>query len=137
MTTDQTSAIDAVYQIIVDDNPALATKTFIGFTPSSATGLVRELTEDEGTYKETFAPGIQLEMPMVEIGLRGVPEDYTGPRNEAIRLRRLISRVTDYELEDIRILRFVPEGGILHLGRDEQRRTMFTLRFTAVMKVRE
>lgn len=134
MANFETSAIDVMYNVIIADNPAAVGFTFKGFTPDKE-GLVRELTEDTGDYKETFAPGVAIEQPICEVGIRGLAQDYVTPRNEAIKLRRLLSRVSNYVLNDIRILRFEPIGGIIYEGRDDNRRVMFTLRFKAHMEV--
>lgn len=130
-----TSAIDVAYKVILADRPSLAGRTFMGFTPGTAPeGIVLELTEDSGTYQATFNAGTTVEQPIVEIGIRGLPADYKSPRNEAIRLRFLLSQVQNYVLNDITVLAFEPVDGIFYLGRDEQKRVMFTLRFKAHME---
>lgn len=135
MTDMLTSAIDVVYKVITDDNPTMLGRTFKGFTPGTAPeGIVLELTEDSGTYQPTFIAGTAVEQPLIEIGIRGLPADYTTPRNMAIKLRQLLSKVQDYTLEDITVLAFEAVDGIFYLGRDEQKRVMFTLRFKAHME---
>lgn len=131
MANNETTAIDVVYKLITEDDPATLGKTFKGFTPANAEGLIREIAESEGTYKATFSPGLAIEQPDIEIGIRGVAGDYTTPQREAIRLRRLLARTENYTLNDITVMWFEPLGGILYMGRDESRRVMFTLRFKA------
>lgn len=138
MTAATQTAIDLIYQIIIDDNPSLANTTFIGFTPDRA-GIVRELTEsgERGISTMGSAP-VALEVEMVEVGVRGGPGDYTGPRNEAMRLRYLISRIgQNYTYDGLRMLWAEPEGGLRHLGRDDQRRQQFSLLFRCVTEPSE
>lgn len=126
------SAIDVAYAVIVADNPGAVGRTFKGFTPGTAPeGLIRELTEDSGSFQATFQPGVAIEQPIIEVGIRGAAGDYTTPRNEAIKLRHLLTTVSDYVLDDIKVLHFEPIDGIFYMGRDDSKRVMFTLRFKA------
>lgn len=136
MVDDQTSAVDVMYDVIAAATPGIDGWMFIGHTPDKE-GLIRELNEgvDAGTYKATFAPGIAIERPVVEVGVRGLPQDYSTPRNEALRLRRLITKATNITLNDVTILHFQPIGGIIYMGRDEKRRVQFALRFEAWMEL--
>lgn len=133
MADNETSAVDVLYHAILADNPDAAGSTFIGFTPDKD-GLVRELTEDTGDYQPTFG-GIAIEQPIVEIGLRGNPQDYKTPRNEALKLRRLIANLGTVTRNDCTVLYFEPLGGIIYEGRDANRRVMFVLRFKAHMQM--
>lgn len=129
MANNETSAIDVAYKVITDNDPTAVGKTYKGYTPSTAEGLIREITESDGSYLSTFAPGIAIEAPEVEIGIRGLAGDYQTPQREAKKLRKLLAMTRDYTLNDVTVMWFEPLGGIMYMGRDENRRVMFTLRF--------
>lgn len=124
------TAIDLIYQIIIDDNPATEPDTYIGFTPDRA-GLVRELNEQGVDNKATMGEApVALEVSMVEVGVRGIPGDYLTPRNEIMRLRYLIGRRSqNYTYDGLRLLWASPDAGIRHLGRDDSRRHQFSIIF--------
>lgn len=137
MAASEMTALDLCYQIIVDDNPALEGTTFIGYTPDTA-GMVRELTEQMEDPRQTMGEApVALETTLVEIGVRGTPGDYAGPRNEALRLRYLIARVgQEYTYDGLRMLTVTP-AGFRHLGRDSQRRQQFSILLECVTEPSE
>lgn len=138
MAAEDQTAIDLLYQIIIDDDPALEPLTFIGFTPDT-NGMVRELTEEgERGYTTMGDDPVALEAMLVEVGVRGEPGKYSEPRNEAMRLRYLLAREgKDYTYGGLRLLWAEPVGGLRHLGRDSQRRQQFSILFRCVTEPSE
>lgn len=122
------TALDLVFQIIKSD-PGTTGSVYMGFSPDVA-GLVREINEGDGAPDYTMgARGVALENTLVEVGVRGNPEDYLTPRNECLRLRYLVSSKLDYTHNGLRLLWAKPSGFITYLGRDSQRRVQFAIRF--------
>lgn len=123
---DNATGLELVYDLIKANSPTGA--TFMSYTPDVA-GIVREVVEGEAPPELTMGPEIAIERQVIDIGVRGTPEDYATPRNEAIRLRKLIYAAQDYTSRGLVLLAAMPIGGIRPDGRDEQKREQFSISF--------
>lgn len=120
------TGLELVYDAIQALSPE--GKTFLGHA-SNEDGLVREVTEGDALPHLTMGTGIAIEKQVIEVGVRGLPQDYRGPRNEALRIRYLICELRNYESRGLRLLTALPSGSILPLGPDGNQREQFTVRF--------
>lgn len=110
-------------------------KTYIANAPSAATGIVREIVDDESPSPHlTFGTIVALEPWRVSIGVRGNPRDYATPRNEALRIRYLVASLNNYTSRGLRLLVALPVGGLRSIGQDSSEREQFSLLFDVIME---
>ena len=94
------------------------TTLFIGERPD-IDGLTTLLTEYQGNTIETFASGIALYQPQLQVRVAGASEDYAAPRARLIAIQTLLAGVTNQTLSGIRFQRIRPSTTILALGQDD------------------
>ena len=113
------SWIVAVADYLVANNLGTkGTNLFIGERPD-IDGLTTLLTEYQGNTIETFASGIALYQPQLQVRVAGAPEDYAAPRARLIAIQTLLAGVTNQTLSGIRFQRIRPSTTILALGQDD------------------
>jgi hypothetical protein len=104
------------------------TNLFIGFMPDTET-LVTLLSEYDGTVNETFAAGIALSQPSLQVRVRGAAEDYTTPRQRLADIMTLLQAVTNQTLGSTYFVRVRPSTTILAMGQDARLRYEFSANF--------
>jgi len=104
------------------------TNLFIGFMPDTDT-LVTLLSEYDGTVNETFASGIALSQPSLQIRVRGATEDYTTPRTRLKDIVTLLQAVTNQTIGSTYFVRIRPSTTILAMGQDARLRYEFSANF--------
>jgi len=104
------------------------TNLFIGMLPDNDS-LSILLTEYDGSYTETFAAGIALSVPSLQIRVRGAAEDYVTPRARLVALVTLLQAVSNQTLGGIQFLRIKPTSTILSMGQDARLRYEFSANF--------
>jgi hypothetical protein len=65
----------------------------------------------------------------VQVKVRGDAEDYTTPKDRAIRIRYTLAAKGEHTTRSVRVLNIEPIGVVLHLGRDGREREEFTANF--------
>ncbi len=94
------------------------TNLFVGERPDIDC-LTTLLTEYQGNTIETFASGIALYQPQLQVRVAGASEDYATPRARLIAIQTLLAGVTNQTLSGIRFQRIKPSTTILSLGQDD------------------
>lgn len=127
------TALELIYDIVLAVTPAAApgVDVSLAYRPDN-TGLVRFIEEAPGTTMRTMGKAIALEIPIINITVRGEPTDYQAPKDEAQRLRYRIAAYGEFTSRGLRLLDADPQGTIQPLGRDLQNREAFQISF-AVM----
>lgn len=104
------------------------TSLFIGQLPDNEV-LCTALTEYEGNFTETFASGMALSVPQLQVRVRGVPEDYATPRSRIIAIQTLLNQISNTTIGGVAFLRVQPTSTILALGQDDRLRWGFSANF--------
>lgn len=126
------TALEVIFDAIKAD-PGTTGATYMG-EARDVEGLVREIKEGDARPDLTMGTVVAVEHQVIDIGVRGMPEDYMTPRNEALRLRYLVLSLRDYESRGLRLLAALPQGHLLPMGKDANRRWMFAVRFEVWME---
>ncbi|WIC89049.1 minor capsid protein [Arthrobacter phage Ottawa] len=89
------------------------------------------VTEADGVPYLTYGLPVALENPRIQVITRGAPEDYPGPKQQAMRIRYHLASLHDYTSRGVTLHAAVPLGSILPLGKDANGRHRFSINFTA------
>lgn len=108
-----------------------AVDLFMGSETDTEEGLPLHIlvTEFDGIPALTMGLPIAVEHQMVQVKVRGLPEDYTTPKDRAIRIRYTLARLGEHTTRGVRVLNVEPVGVVLALGRDSREREEFTANF--------
>lgn len=101
---------------------------FIGVRPD-IDGLSILLTQSGGDIIETYASGIQIYRPQLQIRVRGLPEDFVNPFTKIESVQSTLVGITNQTLSGIDFLRVKPLTGILAIGQDDNLAYEFTANF--------
>lgn len=125
------TALELIYDIVCAITPAAVpgVDVCLAYRQDGA-GLTRFIEEAPGTTVRTYGKAIALEVPIVNITVRGEPTDYQTPKDEAQRLRYRIAAYGEYTSRGLRLLDADPQGTITPLGRDLQNREAFQISFS-------
>lgn len=125
------TALELIYDIVLAVTPGAVPGTDVSVAyRSETTGLVRFIEEAPGTTQRTMGKAIALEIPIVNITVRGEPTDYQTPKDEALRLRYRIAAYGEFTSRGLRLLDADPQGStVTPLGRDLQNREAFQISF--------
>lgn len=104
------------------------TNLFIGMMPDTDS-LTTLLSEYDGTINETFAAGIALSKPSLQVRVRGAAEDYTTPRQRLADIVQLLQAITNQTVGSTYFVRIKPSTTILALGQDARLRYEFSANF--------
>lgn len=127
------TALNAMYEILKNDVDHKTTgSVWMNTAPSDAEGLCIELNEADAPPHLTMGAGIALDAQIIEIGVRGNSRDYETPRDEALRVRYVLSRMSERTVLGVRLISIIPLGFVQPLGRDATNREMFTIRFSVL-----
>lgn len=102
------------------------TNLFIGMLPDTDS-LSTVLTEYEGSLTETFASGMALSIPQLQIRVRGVSEDYATPRTRISDIVQLLNGVSNVSIGGYQFLRIRPTSTVLAMGQDDRLRWQFSV----------
>lgn len=127
------SALEAVYDVLKNGANKTTGAIFMVNAPDDVTGLCVELNEAPAQPHLTMGAGIAVDAQVIEVGVRGLPRDYAKPRDEALRVRRVLTRLPEGTYAGVRILSILPIGSLTHHGRDNDSREMFTVSFTVLL----
>ena len=89
------------------------------------------VSEADGVPDLTFGTPVALENPRIQVITRGAPEDYTGPKQQAMRIRYHLASLADYTSRGLTMQACIPLGSLLPLGKDANGRHRFSINFTA------
>lgn len=114
----------------IDDNNlgTKGTDLFIGQLPD-VTGISTVLTQYEGSVKEMFKGGNDIDIPSLQIRTRGTREEYALTLTRCADIRDLLVGITNTTVNGVTFLRVKPIGTLNSLGLDENRRYQFTANF--------
>lgn len=127
------TALEVIYDLVLAVTPGAQPIIDVSLAyRSDGAGLVRFIEEAPGTTIRTMGKAVALEVPIINVTVRGEPTDYQTPKNEAQRLRYAIAAKGEYTTRGLRMLDAEPQGTINPLGRDLQNREAFQISF-AVM----
>lgn len=104
------------------------TNLFIGQLPDIS-GISTVLTQYDGSVQEVFDGGTNVEMPSLQIRVRGTRDEYVNTLTRCADIRDLLIGVTNETINGVNFLRIKPNGTINSLGLDENRRYQFTANF--------
>jgi hypothetical protein len=106
---------------------------FIGQLPDNE-ALSSALTEYEGSFTETFAAGMAISEPQLQVRVRGVPEDYTTPRTRIVAIQNLLNQISNTTIGGVVFLRVKPTSTILATGQDDRLRWGFSQNFAVTIE---
>jgi hypothetical protein len=122
------SWIEAIAEYLEDNDYGVAGETlFIGQMPDSGAAIL--LTEYDGNIIETYASGIALYQPSLQIRIHGEPEEYTTPRDTLKTIQAALAGITNETVNGVYFQRIKPSTTILSLGQDEALAFMFSANF--------
>lgn len=128
------SWINAIADHLTANNLGVqGTSLFIGQLPDN-TVLASVLTEYEGTFTETFATGMAISVPQLQIRVVGVPEDYETPRARIASMQSLLNQVSNQTIGGVKFLRIRPSSTILAMGQDDRLRWGFSANFEVTIE---
>lgn len=104
------------------------TNLFIGQLPDIS-GISAVLTQYDGSVQEVFKGGTNVEVPSLQIRVRGTRDEYVATLTRCADIRDLLVGVTNTTVNGVNFLRIKPNGTINSLGLDENRRYQFTANF--------
>lgn len=104
------------------------TDLFIGQLPDIS-GISTVLTQYDGSVQELFKGGQTIEVPSLQIRVRGTKDEYVNTLTRCADIRDLLVDITNTTVNSVVFLRIKPTGTINSLGLDENRRYQFTANF--------
>lgn len=116
--------------LVTNNRGTLGTNIFIGKMPATPDSCIT-LYEYEGQLpKEHFgSSGFDIDMPRVQVMVRGARDDYPTARDALQSIRILLSGLTNVTISSTNILRVASVGSIIPLGLDDKDRPRFTANF--------
>jgi hypothetical protein len=104
------------------------TDLFIG-QMTDTTVLTTLLTEYDGSFMETFASGMAISQPSLQVRVRGAIDDYVTPRARLVAIQTLLNSISNQTLGGVQFLRVRPSSTILSMGQDDRLRWEFSANF--------
>lgn len=104
------------------------TDLFIGALPG-VDGVSTLLSQSGGDVIETYASGIAIRRPALQVKVTGDPEDFLSPFNKIMAIQDSLVLIANQPLSGIDFLRVRPTSGVLSLGRDDNLSYEFTANF--------
>lgn len=101
---------------------------FIGSMPDT-NSLTTVLIDYDGSFNDTFAAGMALSIPQLQVRVRGASEDYATPRSRLQAIQALLSAVSNQTINGTAFLRIRPSTTILSMGQDDRLRWEFSANF--------
>ena len=113
----------------------LGTNIFLGKMPASPDYCIT-LYEYEGMApSETFGNhAYDIDMPRIQIVVRGARDDYPTARDGVKTIRDLIANITDVTISSTKILRVASLGATIPLGLDDKDRPRIAANFQAYVE---
>ena len=113
----------------------LGTNIFLGKMPASPDYCIC-LYEYEGMApKESFGGNpYDVEMPRIQVVVRGARDDYPTARDGAKTIKDLISDITDVTISSTKVLRVASLGSTIPLGLDDKDRPRIAANFQAYVE---
>jgi len=104
------------------------TNLFVGQLPDIS-GISTVLTQYDGSVHEVFNGGANIEVPSLQIRVRGTRDEYVQTLTRCANIRDLLIGITNTTVNGVTFLRVKPTGTVNSLGLDENRRYQFTANF--------
>ena len=107
----------------------------LGYMPDHPDSMVT-IYENSGQSPQFTlgSGGIAIDMPMVQVLVRGAPDDYVTPRDKIDAIRSLLATVLEITVTGVNIMRLTPMGNINALGVDSKRRFTFSVNFSCLVR---
>jgi hypothetical protein len=130
------TALELIQKIIIDHTtPTLVpgTNIFMGYESDTPVGVGLVYLVMEGAERDpdlTMGTIVAIENYYVHIAVYGDPNDFTTPKQEAMRLRYTIAQVSlGYQALGLRMMYARPIGTVTQLGKDAKERHHFMIKF--------
>ena len=116
--------------LVTNTRGTLGTNIFLGKMPATPDFCIT-LYEYEGLApRESFGGNpYDIDMPRIQVVVRGARDDYPTARNEVTTIRGLFADLTDITISNTRILRVASLGASIPLGLDDKDRPRLAANF--------
>lgn len=104
------------------------TTIFIGLMPDNYV-VTTMLTPYSGRIIETMASGTAINVPQLQVRVRGDVEDFATPQARAEAVKNLFALITNTTINGVTFLRVKPSSTVASMGRDENKRWEFVVNF--------
>jgi hypothetical protein len=85
--------------------------------------------------KESFGTAAyDIDMPRIQVVVRGARDDYPTARDKAKTIRDLLSDLTDVTISSTKVLRVASLGAFIPLGLDDKDRPRIAVNFQAYVE---
>jgi hypothetical protein len=113
----------------------LGTNIFLGKMPATPDYCIT-LYEYEGERpKESFGGNpYDVDMPRIQVVVRGARDDYPTARDAVITIRGLFADLTDITISSTKVLRVASLGSVIPLGLDDKDRPRLAANFQAYVE---
>lgn len=104
------------------------TSIYIGLMPDNYV-VTTMLTPYSGRIVETMASGTAINVPQLQVRVRGDVEDFATPQARAEAVKNLFALITNTTINGVVFLRVKPSSTVASMGRDENKRWEFVVNF--------
>ena len=113
----------------------LGTNIFLGKMPATPDACVTIYEYEGMAPKESFGGNpYDIDMPRIQVMVRGARDDYPTARDKAKTIRDLLSDLTDVTISSTKILRVASLGAFIPLGLDDKDRPRIAVNFQAYVE---
>jgi hypothetical protein len=122
--------------LVTNSLGTLGTNIFLGKMPASPDYCIT-IYEYEGMQpKESFGTAAyDVDMPRIQVVVRGARDDYPTARNKVDTIRQLLASLTDTTISTINIMRVEATGSVGLVGLDEKSRPIMSANFRCMVRL--
>lgn len=108
----------------------LGTSLFLGRMPETPDACVTVFEYEGAAPLEAFGAGASIvDLPRIQVVVRGARDDYPGARDKAAAIRDALASITEQSISNVRVMRVKALGHVLPLGYDSQDRPTIAVNF--------
>jgi hypothetical protein len=121
--------------LVTNSLGTLGTNIFLGKMPASPDYCIT-IYEYEGQQpKESFGTtAYDIDMPRIQVVVRGARDDYPTARDGAKTVRDLIAAISNVTISSTKVLRVASLGALIPLGLDDKDRPRIAANFQAYVE---
>jgi hypothetical protein len=121
--------------LVTGGHGTLGTTLFLGVMPESPDVLVAVYETSGSSPQFTMgSAATAIDAPSLQVICRGSVGDYPTARDKAVTLRTYLGSLANVTISGINIMRVAPEGSVLPMGEDENRRPMVSINFSCMVR---
>lgn len=121
--------------LVTNSKGTLGSTIFLGKMPASPDYCITVYEYEGVPPKESFgANSFDIDMPRIQVVVRGARDDYPTARDAAESIRQLFASITNLTISSTKVLRVASIGSTLPLGLDDKDRPRIAVNFQAYVE---